>query len=120
MRNGSMCSSIVLQDSAPQTSCGSIGAMPKPFIAFRHDDNGSCGDGTLPLLAETLNPQVYDLARAQIYRRLLAESDACGCAGCDDVAGLQTHEAAQITDQKRDSEHHPAGGAVLIAAAVDL
>src|SRR5438105_374904 len=60
----------------------------------------------LSLLAESVNSQPHHISRPQIDRRLLPESHSRWRARRNNVAGLQTHEPAQIAHQMSHAEHH--------------
>src|ERR1035437_1759716 len=74
--------------------------------------------GRLCLCAQAFNTQVHGLSGAQVNRWLLPQPDTRWGAGGDDVAGLQTHESAQIADQERHTVDHCRRAAVLIAFAI--
>src|SRR3989339_1012886 len=74
--------------------------------------------GRLCLVPQAFNAQVHGLPGAQVHRRFLPQSYAGWCAGGDDVAGLQAHEAAQVANQESHAVDHGGGAAVLIAFAI--
>src|SRR3990167_9395569 len=74
--------------------------------------------GRLGLVPQAFNAQVHGLSGAQVYRRLLPQADTRWCAGGNNVAGLQAHEAAQVGNQELDPVHHGRRVAVLIAFSV--
>src|SRR5687767_15008161 len=66
-------------------------------------------DNPLALLAEAGHAQPDLVALAQVNRRLHAVAHSRRRAGRDDVAGVKTHEAAQVTDQEGHTEDHRLG-----------
>src|SRR5215469_681212 len=79
------------------------------------------GDDGLALLAELRDAESHGVARGKIDRlRLAAHPDARRGARGDDVAGLEGHEAADVTDDLGNGEDHRAGVACLHALSVDV
>src|SRR6185312_6324108 len=61
----------------------------------------------LPLRSKPFNPERHHVARLQIDRgRLLAHADTRGRTGCDNVAGKQRHDPADVTNQSGNTENH--------------
>ncbi len=59
-------------------------------------------------------------ARRKTACGFLPHAHARGRSGGDDIAGLQTHKPAQVTDDMPDAENHCSGIAVLVALAINL
>ena len=78
------------------------------------------GDNSLLLFAEAFDAEADGLACAEEGWWFHAHADAGGCAGGDDVAGVEREELAEVADERADAEDHRGGGAVLVALAVDF
>src|SRR6267154_215666 len=82
----------------------------KGFLTPRHN--------FLALLAKPVNSQPHHISRPQIHRRLLPEPHAWRRARRNNVAGLQTHEPAQIAHQMSYAENHRLRRPVLVALSI--
>ena len=80
--------------------------------------SGGQGDG-IALGAEACDGGFDEVAGFEEFRRVCACADARGCAGGDDVAWEERHEAADVADEEGDWEDEVGGGALLAGVAVD-
>src|SRR5262245_31709471 len=71
------------------------------------------------LLAQSLNGCGDNIARLQIRRRSLTQTDARWRAGQDHITRLQAHEPADVRDQFADRADHVARRTALLRRAVD-
>src|SRR5947209_3352755 len=73
----------------------------------------------LPRTAQAVDAELDEVAGLQINRsRFHAERDSRRRARADDVAGQQSHELADIADERRDAEDHVRRRALLPDGAV--
>src|SRR5450631_20397 len=78
------------------------------------------GQHSLVLFSQSFDSEPHLIAGLQIVRRFLSHAYT-GRSSCrNDVARLQTHEAAEIADEMRYAEDHGASRSVLIVMAVDF
>src|SRR5262245_57340733 len=74
----------------------------------------------LALPTQPVDLQLDDVTGPQVGLGIgLPQPDASGGAGIDEVAGLQHHELAQISDDLADAEDHVLCGAILARFTVD-
>src|SRR5438034_309559 len=74
----------------------------------------------LPRGPESLDAQLHDVAGGEEARRLLPEPHAGRRPGGDDVAGKESHELADVADERGHVEDQLLGRAGLLCLAIDL
>src|SRR5262245_4048181 len=75
-------------------------------------------DRSSPQLTYPRNAKPHDLTIRQGPRRLVSETYACGRSSGYHVPGLQTHQAANVSNQFRHPENHLTRVALLIAPSI--
>src|SRR5436190_19277928 len=103
--------------AAQQTGHAASTKVQSLFTVTSFESGGTRPD-LLSLLAQPVDTQPHRIARAQIDRRSLSETDSGRSAGGNDVARMQAHHSGQIADQLRNAEDHVGAVAVLIALAI--
>src|SRR3954471_24108564 len=76
-------------------------------------------DDAIAHRADSLDFSLHDIARPQELGGRAAEADTFGCAGGDDVAGLDGESLREPFDGDVEAEDHVGGRAVLLDDAVD-